>query len=62
MELRFVLENTEETVKKARKMFDDREWIGCEFMLASLSDLLTGTLSEGVLETPNMDVKPEKLE
>lgn len=62
MELRFIVEHTDNTVETAKKLYyaGDREM--CILLLEELGSYLTIQIAEGVLAPPNIDVKPEKPE
>lgn len=58
MELRFILEHAEASVLTARQRFIDGDRERCEVMLEELGEWLTKRIEEGVLQQPNIDVKP----
>jgi len=62
MELRFILEHAEASVVTARKMFYAEDRDRCSFMLESLGEWLKDRFEEGVLASPNIDVKPAEPE
>lgn len=62
MEMRFILEHVEATVLSARKSFDNGDRDRCSFVLEDLGEWLVQRFEEGVLEGPNIDIKPEEPE
>ena len=62
MELRFILEYAEATVLASRKSFDNQDRERCAFVLENLGGYLDDRFEEGILQEPNIDVKPAEPE
>ncbi len=58
MELRFILEHAEASIAAARKLFNTSDRDRCIEILEDLGNYITGRIKVGVIEPPNIDVKP----
>lgn len=58
MELRFILEHAEAEIATSRKLYNDGDRERCIVMLEDLGKFIINRIWEGVLEPPNIDVKP----
>lgn len=62
MEMRFIVEHAEAEIATASKLFRSGDRTRSMSMLEDLGKYLTERIEEGVLQPPNIDVKPAEPE